>query len=114
MTIDNRLHARYRVALAAELTLGARTLSAATQNLSAGGVGVMVSEALVEGTTIGVCIFLTQDGVEDPDQEPFDGRATVAWCAPTDAGTHLAGLRFAGVDEPQRLQLQAFLSALEA
>ncbi|HEY8429358.1 MAG TPA: PilZ domain-containing protein [Sandaracinaceae bacterium] len=112
MSVDHRKHPRYAVEVAAELTLGARTLAAATQNISEGGVGLVLDELLPEGAALQLTLFLTQDGIEDPDEEPFEAEASVAWSAPQDDGLHAAGVRFAQVTPAQREQLARFLAAL--
>jgi c-di-GMP-binding flagellar brake protein YcgR len=112
MTAENRRHPRYAVEVGAELTLGPQTLSAATQNVSEGGVGLVLDEPLEEGTNVGLTLFLTQDGIEDPDEEPFETSATIAWTAPSDAGGQVAGARFGALSEGQRAQLRRFLAAL--
>lgn len=112
MTTEQRRHPRYTVELAAEITVLARTLAAATQNLSEGGVGLVLEEALEEGRTIALTLFLTQDGIEDPEEEPFEAKATVIWSAPREDGTHLVGVRFGAITDAQRAQLTRFLVAL--
>ncbi len=112
MSADNRKHSRYAVEVAAELTLATRTLAAATQNVSEGGVGLVLDEPLAQGTPMQLALFLTQDGIEDPDEEPFEVRATVAWTAPHEGGLHVAGVRFASITPAQRAQLTRFLAAL--
>lgn len=112
MSLEHRKHPRYPVEIAAELTLGHHVVSAATQNVSEGGVGVLVATPLPDGAEVAVTLFLTQDGIEDPDQEPFEGRATIAWSGPGEGGTHIAGLRFGKIDPTQAAQLRRFLAAL--
>lgn len=109
MSTEHRRHPRYAIEVAAEVTLGSRVLAAATQNVSEGGVGLVLEEPLDEGAEVGLTLFLTQDGIEDPDELPFETRAMVAWAAPNDVGTHVAGVRFAAVSEAQRAQLTRFL-----
>ncbi len=113
MSTEHRRHPRYAVEVAAEVTVGVRTLAAATQNVSEGGVGLMLEQPLEEGAEIEIALFLTQDGIEDPDEAPFEARATVAWTAPTDDGTHMAGIRFGAVSTAQREQLARFLRLLD-
>ena len=112
MSIDLRQHPRFRVEVAAELTLGHHTVAAATQNVSEGGVGLSLSRPLEDGAVFQLTLFLTQDGIEDPDEEPFEAQATVAWTAPSDDGNHMAGVRFGPLTPAQRQQLQRFLAAL--
>lgn len=112
MSADNRQHIRFAVEVAAELTLGTRTLAAATQNVSEGGVGLVLDQPLAQGTAVQLALFLTQDGIEDPDEEPFEVRATVAWSGPQEGGLHVAGVRFGAVTAAQRAQLARFLAAL--
>jgi c-di-GMP-binding flagellar brake protein YcgR len=111
MSTEHRRHPRYSVEVAAEVTLGARTFAAATQNISEGGVALLLDQALEEGAEIRLALFLTQDGIEDPDEAPFEARAFVAWTAPSDDGTHVAGVRFGAVSAAQRKQLARFLAA---
>jgi c-di-GMP-binding flagellar brake protein YcgR len=113
MTAENRRHPRYSVEVGAEVTLGPQTLSAATQNVSEGGVGLVLDEAaLEEGARVRLTLFLTQDGIEDPDEEPFETPAVIAWTAPNDAGGQVAGARFGALEGGARAQLHRFLAAL--
>lgn len=112
MSADNRQHPRYAVEVAAEVTMGTRTIAGATQNVSEGGVGLVLDEPLAEGATLQLTLFLTQDGIEDPDEEPFEVRASVAWTKPHEQGLHVIGVRFASVSAVQRAQLARFLAAL--
>src|SRR5687768_5434389 len=90
-----RKHARYTVSVGAEITLAnGGTLSGATQNLSEGGVGLETRKPLVAGARLSIALFLTQDGVEDPDAVPFEVVGTVMWSAERDVGQFAAGLRF--------------------
>lgn len=109
---DHRQHPRYPVEVAAEVTVGRETLAAATQNISEGGVGLVSEAPFAEGSELSLSLFLTQDGIEDPDEEPFEVRATVAWTAPSDGGTHVSGIRFGALSAGQRAQLTRFLVAL--
>ncbi|HJL18738.1 MAG TPA: PilZ domain-containing protein [Sandaracinaceae bacterium LLY-WYZ-13_1] len=110
--MENRRHPRYPVEVGAEIGLGARTLSAATQNISEGGVGLLLDEPVEEGARLELTLFLTQDGIEDPDEEPFETSAAVAWAAPRDDGGHVVGVRFGALEGAQRDQLHRFLAAL--
>ena len=112
MSTDLRQHPRFRVEVAAELTLGHHIVAAATQNISEGGVGLALERPLEDGAVFDLTLFLTQDGIEDPDEEPFEAKATVAWTAPSDEGNHLAGVRFGQLSPAQRQQLDRFLRAL--
>jgi len=73
---------------------------------------VILSAALQEGATIELALILTQDGIEDPNEEPFESKASVMWSAPTEDGKAMMGLRFAQVAPDQRRRLQRFLTAL--
>ena len=73
---------------------------------------MILSAALQEGATIELALILTQDGIEDPNEEPFESKASVMWSAPTEDGKAMMGLRFAQVAPDQRRRLQRFLTAL--
>ncbi|AKF03304.1 PilZ domain-containing protein [Sandaracinus amylolyticus] len=113
MSAENRKHRRYAVELAAEVEIRGETIVASTQNVSAGGVGLVVDREVKEGSELAVTLFLTQDGIEDPDESPFEAKAIVAWTAVQDAGTWIAGVRFAKVSAAQSAQLERFLGKLD-
>jgi c-di-GMP-binding flagellar brake protein YcgR len=113
MTVDNRKFQRFAVELAAEVEIRGEMVVASTQNVSAGGVGIVVDREVKEGAEIAVTLFLTQDGIEDPDENPFEAKAVVQWAAVQDAGTWIAGVRFAAVSPNQRAQLERFLHKLD-
>ncbi|MBX3272437.1 MAG: PilZ domain-containing protein [Sandaracinaceae bacterium] len=110
MSLEHRKHTRYAVEIAAEVTVGPETVAAATQNVSEGGAALTLDVALDEGMTFAVTLYLTQDGIEDPDREPFESKATVAWVRASD-GRYLAGVAFVSPSPAQRARLREFLAA---
>lgn len=112
MSSEQRRHARYSVEVAAEVEIGAEVLVASTMNISSGGVGIVSDRSLEEGSSVNVMLFLTQDGIEDPDEEPFEAPAKVMWAAEQEPGKHVSGLRFDDITGEQKGQLQRFLAAL--
>jgi c-di-GMP-binding flagellar brake protein YcgR len=109
---NRRQHTRYNVAVAAEVTQGDDTVEGETRDISAGGVSVMLSMPLQEGGTVALSLILTQDGIEDPNEEPFETRASVMWCAGLENGVAMSGLRFTDVAPAQRKRLERFLSLI--
>ncbi len=73
---------------------------------------MILDEALDEGGTVQLALILTQDGIEDPSEEPFEVQATVIWAAPTEDGRAMMGLRFGALLPEQQSKLQRFLTAL--
>ncbi len=110
---EQRQHPRLPVEVAAEVELRGETVIASTMNISVGGAGLVTDRPLAEGTKISVTLFLTQDGIEDADETPFEAPATIAWTAVQDAGTWIAGVRFDSVSGEQREQLARFLDKLD-
>jgi c-di-GMP-binding flagellar brake protein YcgR len=116
--MDNRRkHVRHQLAIAAEITIRDDTLTAETRDVSEGGASVLLGEPIAEGAQVELSLILTQDGIEDPREEPFETRASVMWSAPTEQGTASAnavmhGLRFATVSADQRQRLARFLKAV--
>ena len=106
---NRRAHVRFQVAVAAEIIRDGETLTAETRDISAGGVAVLLAQALPEGETIELMLILTQDGIEDASEEPFEARAHVMWSAPTEDGPTMIGLRFANLPPAQRQRLERFL-----
>lgn len=74
---------------------------------------MILHEPLPEQATIDVVLLLTQDGVEDPHEDPFETKASVMWAAPTEDGQSMMGLRFTQVKPDQLKRLQRFLGMLQ-
>jgi len=109
---NRRKYPRYNVAIAAEVETARGTLAGETRDLSEGGVSVILHEPLAEQSTVELSLLLTQDGIEDPHEDPFEGKASVMWAAPTDGGDAMMGLRFTQVQPDQLRRLQRFLKLL--
>lgn len=105
---------RYLVEVAAEVHIDGAVVAASTQNVSVGGAALLMDRALPQGSTVEISLFLTQDGIEDPDEEPFSAKGTVQWVAERDAGIFAAGVRFVAVSPPQVAHLERFVVAVAA
>lgn len=112
--IEQRVSARFNVEVAAEVYTPQEVIAAGTRNLSASGVCLDLSTALEEGSLVGVSLFFTSDGIEDPDAEPLNVRARVIWCAQRDSSNFSAGANFHDMTPENQKQLDDFLSALGA
>jgi len=110
---NRRQNIRYKVTVTAELLLGNETLTAETRDISVGGISLMLDREIKEGDSVVVTLILTQDGIEDAREKPFQTKAVVIWSAPTDAGTWIAGLRFGTLGQAQTRQLERFLKAAQ-
>lgn len=107
-----RRHPRFVVAVAAELVIQGAPTSAETTNLSAGGAGLVLDRELEDGAVLDLTLVLTQDGIEDPHDEPFTVKATVMWSGERDEGGFSAGVRFAALAPEANAKLERFLAAL--
>ncbi|MCG8556413.1 MAG: PilZ domain-containing protein [Proteobacteria bacterium] len=114
MTTSRRKHARYAVALTAEIDAGAQTLGGTTHNVSMGGAAVIVPQAVVDGTHVRLTLIMTGDGVEDPEEDPLITDARVIWTAERDDGQTTVGLRFVEMAAGQSAHLGRFLEAIDA
>ena len=110
--IEQRLSARFNIEVAAEVYTPKSVLPASTRNLSATGVCLDLSAPLEEGSSVGVSLFFTSDGIEDPDAEPLNVRAKVVWCAQKDSASYSAGASFEGMTKESTQLLNTFLDAL--
>ena len=113
MSVDKREHTRFPVEVTGEIEFRGELLSVSTQNLSRGGVALVLEPSLPEGSAVRMSLFLTQDGIEDPDEEPFDAEGVARWVAENDAGLHVVGVQFGPLSDAQKAQLERFLCALE-
>lgn len=110
--MNRREHVRYGISVAAEVELRGETLEGETRDVSTGGAAALLPQALPENSTVALTLILTQDGIEDPDEEPFTVPANVMWVAPTDDGQAMVGFRFVNLDAAHAGKLTAFLAAL--
>jgi len=104
---------RFVVEVAAEVYTTQGVLQARTRNLSATGVSFDLDREIAEGQTVGVSLFLTADGIEDPDQDPLNARGEIMWVTERDEGGFTAGARFSALGAEQSTQLEGFLKQLE-
>jgi hypothetical protein len=112
MGIEQRQAARYNVEISAEVYTAEAVLPATTRNLSETGVCFDLGSPLVEDATVGVSLFLVSDGIEDPDAEPLNIKASVVWCTEREDGGASAGMRFVDINENGATTIQTFLKQL--
>ena len=110
MPHTQRAHKRFELHLSAEVSAGARTFTAVTRNLSAGGCCLESAHPLSENAELGVNLFLVVDGVEDERMPPLAARGTVQWVAETDDAHFAAGIKFVGLNPAQTQWLEQFLT----
>lgn len=110
--VEQRRAIRYTVAVSAEVYTAEAVLPASTRNLSESGVCFDLNQELIEDSTVGVSLFLVADGIEDPDAEPLNVKASVVWCTERDDGGFSAGMRFEGLTTEGTQTLNQFLSQL--
>src|SRR5262245_28832755 len=112
--MDNRRkHQRYRAAVAAEVEIDFETYEGETRDLSEGGASVLLRAPLKDGMELNLTLFLTEDGIESPDEEPLMLQAQVIWLGEPKKGAVLAGLRFIAMSPENNARLASLLSALE-
>ncbi|MEM9731393.1 MAG: PilZ domain-containing protein [Myxococcota bacterium] len=104
---------RYPIRVSCELTCGGDTFHAETRNLSTGGAAIRFEKELQVGEVVTVSFFLTQDGIEDPDRDPFECAASVRWTKPAGTGAFASGLQFLSPSNAQRDLLRDFIAQTE-
>jgi len=109
---ENRRSPRYEVNVSAEIRVGKQVIPARTKNLSETGVCLVVTSPLAEGGSFDLSLFLTVDGIEDPDSEPLEIGASVIWASPGNENDHLAGCHFSDLDPAKVKILHDFLGQL--
>ena len=112
--MEQRRAARHDVTAAAEIYTSSDVLSAFTQNLSASGVCVNTNSELEEGVAVGISLFLTSDGIEDPDVEPLNVKGMIIWCSERDDSGFSAGIKFDDMSAENTSSLEQYLAALPA
>jgi PilZ domain len=109
---NRRKHQRFRAAVAAEIELDGELYEGKTRDLSETGASVLIQAPLLDGAAIQLTLFLTEDGIEAPDAEPFVLEAEVMWIAPQPQKLVLAGLRFATPSAQDALRLAQLLAVV--
>ena len=107
---EQRRHTRHAVQVSAEVSNGEELLLAETRDLSLSGVAVVTDDTLRTGKTVWLTLLLTQDGIEDPDDDPLETSATVRWGRVLPDGRCITGLAFGPTTAAQKAQLERFLS----
>jgi len=109
---ERRLHPRADSTLSVELAGVPGIRHAHARDLSVGGVGMDLAEPLDRGSTVRLHVYLTQDGIEDPDTPELRLDAQVMWCRKAAGRGHAAGLRFLKLTPAQRRHIERFLARL--
>ncbi|MBN1652714.1 MAG: PilZ domain-containing protein [Deltaproteobacteria bacterium] len=112
MQPNRRQYTRYQVAVAAEIEIEGETKIGETRDVSLGGASVSIDCQLEEERVVELALILTEDGIEDPDEEPFETRAKVIWSAPCDDGRFVIGIRFVQLGDEKTAQLKRFIEAM--
>lgn len=110
--MEQRRATRYDVKAAAEIYTSNDVFSAFTQNLSTSGVCINTNSALQEGSAVGISLFLTDDGIEDPDVEPLNVRGMIVWCTEREDSGFAAGIRFDNMSADKSRSLEQYLEAI--
>jgi hypothetical protein len=110
---DQRNEARFDMEVSAEVYAPNAVLQANTRNLSDSGVCLDIKEALNEGSVVGISLFFTSDGIEDPDSEALNLKADVIWCTERDDFGYSIGANFSAyLDEDHKIRLKELLDAI--
>ena len=111
--MDNRRkHQRFRAAVAAEIEIDGELYEGETRDLSSAGASLLLRAPLVEGMQISLTLFLTEDGIEAPDEDALVLQAQVMWVSEPKRGVVLSGVRFVTPGAPEEQRLARMLSAL--
>jgi len=112
--MDNRRkHQRFRAAVAAEVEIDAEVYEGETRDLSMGGVSLAIRAPLKDGMEVALTLFLTEDGIEAPDEDPLHMQAQVIWLSEPKKGGVLAGIRFVSPTPDQSKRLTRLTAALQ-
>jgi hypothetical protein len=112
--MDNRRkHQRFRAAVAAEIEIDGELYEGETRDLSNAGASLLLRAPLTDGMQVTLTLFLTEDGIETPDEEPLNLQAQVMWVSEARQGSVLAGMRFTPPSPEDAKRLTQLLAALK-
>jgi c-di-GMP-binding flagellar brake protein YcgR len=113
MAEADRRDARFEAKLSCDVeSPTAGLMSAVTIDLSVGGAALETDQALPEGETVRLSLFLVVEGIEDERTPPLVVGAHVQWSGAGDDGTHTAGVRFVEITDPQKAWLSRVLAVV--
>lgn len=110
---NRRSTLRFCHSLSLEIFTRDDVIPAMAMNLSSGGVGVNMSRTLIQGDTVGMSLFLVEEGIEDETSPTLNIKGKVIWCKQKEGGPGFtAGIRFLTLTLDQKHRLQHFLDQL--
>jgi hypothetical protein len=114
-TFQKRQYTRLALRMSAEVhTEKSGVFTAATRDLSEGGVGIDLSQLLPEGELVTLGLFLVVDDVEEERVPPLWVKGRVVWSGELDSGGAVAGVRFEVITAQQIRWLRHLLGHLTA
>jgi PilZ domain len=98
--------------MSAEVHLGDVVLTAMTRDLSEGGCGMELKQALKENAEATLGLFLVIDDVEEERLPPLWVKGRVVWTAEQDDGRCTAGIRFEVITSEQKAWVRSVITQL--
>jgi hypothetical protein len=98
--------------MSAEVHVDGMSRTATTRDLSEGGCGLDLMQALNENAEVTLGFFLVVDDVEEERMAPLWVKGRVVWSGEQDDGRFVAGIRFEVITEPQRLWVKHVIAHL--
>lgn len=118
MSQERRVHERFVIELAAEITAGDNQFTATTKDISTGGCCIVCPYPLQDGATVMCSLYLVIDGIEEAGMSALETQALVRWGADTgELGSdqrYMAGLDFANLSPAQQAWLHSTIAKAEA
>jgi hypothetical protein len=102
---------RFDIRLSAEIKVGNVRVTGTTRNLSLGGVCVEIDRPIAEGKSLGLTLFIVEEGIETEGARGLDLVGTVQWLAEGDRG-YAVGIKFGSLTAAQQTGLTNALRAL--
>lgn len=104
---------RYSLRVSAEVEVGDELFSGVTRNLSSGGVAVVLTRSVPQGTHLSVTLFAVQDDVEADAADGITVTAEVRWVK-EEVGGYSLGLQFGAMSDDTRARLARAIAIVGA
>lgn len=112
MQENRREHPRFDTALSVEVYTSKGVIGADGNNLSQGGLGIILNQQLALESEVGLSMFLVEDGIEDERTAPLNIKGVVCWCTEAEPSGYQAGMRFLSMTPLDLERIQIFLRRL--